>query len=127
MDHREPQPLQSRLKGLGKTSISLANDIGATLFADPDLVHTAGVDVDSTSNTKRLLLRLLIVGIRDGQLSSSDEMGCQPAVRMRRIVGLPERSTQREAHSSVGREEETHGPSVQVKTCLNPHDRTSAS
>ena len=54
---------------------SFANDILATLTAHPYLMYLSSRHIDSSSCSKRFVLRLLIIWVRDGKLASTYEMG----------------------------------------------------
>ena len=69
---------------------SFPNDIGTALTAHPDLVTSAGIDVDARPGTKGLLGRGLIVRILNGQLPLENEMRRQAAVLVRRVVCIAE-------------------------------------
>ena len=67
-------------------SSSFPNDISASLRTNPDLMRLLGIDIDSRTRTKGLLLRLLIFGIRDCQVSLHDEMCSQSVMGVWWIV-----------------------------------------
>lgn len=76
-------------------SSSFPNDISASLRTNPDLMRLFGIDIDSRTRTKCLLLRLLIFGIRDCQVPLRDEMCSQSIMgvwRIVRISGVPSAS-----------------------------------
>ncbi len=50
--------------------VLLSNDIRAAILTNPYLMDMSGLDVDSAPNTIRLLLWLVILWIRNGQLAS---------------------------------------------------------
>jgi hypothetical protein len=64
--------------------------------------------------------------ICNSQLSFDYQMRCQTSMRVGRVVGVSVVNRQPYDYEAV-LGEGTHGPSVQVKTCENPHDFTCSS
>ena len=54
---------------------SFADNIGAAFASHPDLMAAACSDIDAGTGAKGLLLWILVVGIRDSQSATRDQMG----------------------------------------------------
>lgn len=72
----------------GVVLCSLPDDIGTPFAADPHLMHLARLDVPSLSHAERLLGRVLVLGICEGQLALEDEVRRHSGVGVRCVVGI---------------------------------------
>jgi hypothetical protein len=70
------------------SSSSFPDDIGTSLRTHPHLMHLLSIDIDSRSRAKGFLLGLLVLGIRDCQVSLRDEMCGQSVVSVWRVVSV---------------------------------------
>lgn len=77
---------------------SFSDYIFTAVWSYPDLMHFTSRYVNSISNAKSFLFdftlvkRGVVFGKSNGETSSSDQMGSNSAVRMRRIVGVAMKS-----------------------------------
>lgn len=67
---------------------SLPDDIGTPFAADPHLMHLARINVPSLPYAERLLGRVLVLGVGEGQLALEDEVRRHSGVGVRCIVGI---------------------------------------
>ena len=112
--------------------ILLAYNVRTAGIAHPDLVDSAGVDIDTRPGPVGRLLTIRLIRIPQRHLALDDQVRGQAAVRVRRVVGIAtcvdeRQSSSRGDESVPGRAPGTYGPSVQVKTWSNPHERTWSS
>lgn len=85
-----------------------------------------GVNVESVTNIALLFLWVRIVRITQGKASLKNQMCGNAGMSVRRVVSVAcNRSVV--VPSMHQNRDEAYGPSVQVKTWLNPHPLTSAS
>lgn len=85
-----------------------------------------GVNVESVTNIALLFLWIRIIRITQGKASFENQMCGNAGMFVRRVVSVAcNRSV---VVPSMHQDwDEAYGPSVQVKTWLNPHPLTSAS
>lgn len=108
--------------------ISFSNDVCTALRSHPDLVDATSLDIDTITHAVCLLLGFFLLGIRDRQLPFENQVRGQASVGVGTVVGVPVArniSPVSRRRGCVSRQ--TYGPSVQVNTCVNPHERTSCS
>jgi hypothetical protein len=75
------------------------NDILTPFLTHPDLMDLPRRDIDPRSNTKRLLGRVLIARVRNGQCAAPNEVSCQTTVGVRLVMCVPgELERSREEH-----------------------------
>jgi hypothetical protein len=109
---------------------SFTNYILATIISHPNFVYLPCRHVYSSSDAERLLGWVLILRICDCKRPSPDEMRCHTTVGVWRIVSISGPTCQillfyaRDFFSAGAA---TYGPSVHVKTWLNPQLLTSFS
>jgi hypothetical protein len=125
----EGHPTLRKASQRANIRISFSNDVCTALGPHPHLVDTASLDVDSIAHGICFLLSIFVLGISNRELSFQDQMRGQACVGVGRIVGVPVAKVSALCLGSgamfLGRQ--TYGPSVQVNTCGNPHERTSCS
>ena len=102
------------------------NNILTPLLPHPNLMNPLGIHINSSTHPKSFLPGSRLRRVRDGHLAPPDEVRREAAMGMGRVVGLPGHvtSSQPEWWRLVGA---SYGPSLQVKTCEKPHDRTRDS
>lgn len=69
-------------------NISLPNNICTALGPDPDLMYLACIDVPSLAHAEGLPGRVVVLGVRNGQLTLEDEVRCHACMRVRWVVGI---------------------------------------
>lgn len=115
-------------------NLSISNDHGTSVGSYDDLVDLSSVDVHARPNTVGPFLGIFLFGIPECQIAWDDKMCCERIVWMRCIICVAREHGSDDVYLEIHLEihsirvyELTHGPSVQVRTCLNPQDCTSSS
>lgn len=68
--------------------ISLSNDIGTSLRANPYFMALVGVNVESVTNIALLSLRIWVVRITQGKASLENQMCGNASMFVRRVVSV---------------------------------------
>lgn len=64
------------------------NHIRAPFWPHPDFVLPPSIDIEPPANAEFLFRRLCIIGIRDCQLATEDQVRCKARVLVRRVVSI---------------------------------------
>ena len=72
----------------GLNGFSLSDDISATSTAHPNLVKSVRINIDPCAPSERLLCRLLVFGICNGELAVEDQMRSQATMAVWRVMGV---------------------------------------
>lgn len=129
-----------------------SNHVCAAFVPHPDFVHALGVNVEPRPGPERLLLVRVrgVARIPDGEGAAQYQVGREAGVGVRRIVGISDGSgafaglrlakafapcdedpclniKKESKRAGMENRDQTHGPSVQVKTRLKPQERTCCS
>lgn len=72
----------------------LSNHICTALATNPDLMYSSSIDIDAVADAVRRLFRLGVLGVSDCQLAAEDKVRCYAAVRVWRVMGVPDGMSQ---------------------------------